>query len=129
MTARADSLTVRYRVDGRNPIDALWPREPAFNALLLYNSNETFVGEFGRRVAEGNWLVIDVEVLPTLRFNLRGSRDAVEAVATWCDDVPGEEVPGEGGGPGGPAPDGSVDGVVDGHNADSGLTPADAADE
>ena len=122
----ADSLTVRYRVDGRNPIDALWPREPTFNALLLYNSNQTFVREFARRVAEGNWLVIDVEVLPTLRFNLRGSRDAVEAVAAWCDDAPpGAEMTGEGGGPDGAEFDTPTAGAPDDPDAGSSLTPAD----
>ena len=80
----APSLTVGYRVDSRNAIVTRWPREDAFDALLLYNSNRTFVAELARRVARGSWLSVTVEVLPELRFSLNGSEGPVTTVTTLC---------------------------------------------
>ena len=89
----APALTVGYRVDSRNNIVTRWPREDSFDALLLYNSNRTFVQELARRVARGRWLSVTVEVLPELRFSLSGSESPVTTVAGLCSrgESPSEE--------------------------------------
>lgn len=89
----APALTVGYRVDSRNAIVTRWPREDAFDALMLYNSNRTFVQELARRVARGRWLSVTVEVLPELRFSLSGSESPVTTVTALCSrgESPNEE--------------------------------------
>lgn len=107
--SEATALQVRYRVDGRNPIQALWPRQAAYNSLLVTNSNPVFVEEFARRAALGARMLVQVEVLPELWFGLRGSRDAIDHMHSACAVIPppppdgteeGEE-PADGEAPGG----------------------------
>ena len=80
----ADTLTVRYRVDGLNTIETPWPRQPAQGALLVYNANPLFVEEFASRVARGSRLSVSMEMLPPLRFSLRGSSAAINRMRTGC---------------------------------------------
>lgn len=86
----ASTLRVVYRVDGRNEIAARWPVEPRDGTLLLYQSNDVYLQEFARRLMRGNWMRLEVEVLPPLTFSLDGSRDVIAAVLNRCGR-PGEE--------------------------------------
>ncbi|NBC31972.1 MAG: hypothetical protein GVY13_04785 [Alphaproteobacteria bacterium] len=106
----AERLRVAYRVDGRNVIAAPWPVEPREGTLLLYQSNDVYLQEFARRLMRGNWLRLEVELLPPLTFALDGSRDAIAAVLDRCGR-PGDADGGEGHGE--PPPD-NGDGRGDG---------------
>ena len=81
----SDALNIRYRVDGRNAIDARWPRQPSFNSLLATNANPVFVTEFTDRATRGWTLRVAVEVLPELVFRLRGSQAAIEEMQLACE--------------------------------------------
>ena len=90
----SSALRVAYRVDGRNEISTRWRVEPRDSELLLYSTSPVYLQELSRRVIDGSWLVLSVELLPPLRFSLSGSQDPVTQVLDHCGtDDASDEVP------------------------------------
>ena len=87
-TTAADQLRVAYRVDNRGSIQGRWPTAPATGALRVYNTTPVYVDELVRRLRRGSTVVVDIELLPRLVFDLTGSEEAFLPVLRRCGGEP-----------------------------------------
>ena len=89
----ADQLRVAYRVDGRGSIEGPWPTAPATGALRVYTTTPIYVDELVRRLRRGATMMVDIELLPELSFDLIGSEETILTVLRRCGGEPPAPAP------------------------------------
>lgn len=83
----AGTVRVLYQVDGLNPIVSRWQAvESPLDTLTAITTNPVYTAEMVRRLIAGDRLVLDVETLPRLRFDLVGSRAVLEPLLETCEE-------------------------------------------
>jgi len=83
-TTGSNELRVRYQLDGRPDITALWPVDHTKPGIEVFNLDRRFVDALAAGVIEHSRLLVFVETLPVLTFDLAGSRVPVSRVRTAC---------------------------------------------
>lgn len=85
---RGLALRVDYRVDRNPTIRGEWQPSTEAGPLALFTTIRPYLAEFVRQVIPGQRLALDVELLPTLYFTLRGSAATLGHLYAVCPGNP-----------------------------------------